>query len=73
MFHLNEKLNNGAVYIIAEISANHGGSLENALELVRQAAKIGVDCVKIQTYTADTITINCDNEYFKIHGGLWDG
>ena len=73
MFHLNEKLNNGAVYIIAELSANHGGSLENALELVRQAAKIGVDCVKIQTYTADTITINCDNEYFKIHGGLWDG
>ena len=73
MFHLNEKINNGAVYIIAEMSANHGGSLENALELVRQAAKIGVDCVKIQTYTADTITINCDNEYFKIHGGLWDG
>lgn len=73
MFHLNEKINNGQVYIIAEISANHGGSLDNALELVRQAARIGADCVKIQTYTADTITINCRNDYFKINGGLWDG
>lgn len=70
---LYEKINAGQVYIIAEMSANHGGNIENAFEIVRQAAKAGADCVKIQTYTADTITINCDNEYFKIHGGLWDG
>ena len=73
MFHLYDKINNGKVYIIAEMSANHGGTLENALEIVRQAAKAGADCVKIQTYTADSITIDCDNDFFKIRGGLWDG
>ncbi|MBR1906633.1 MAG: pseudaminic acid synthase [Clostridiales bacterium] len=73
MFHLFEKINNDGVYVIAEMSANHGGSLENALQIVREAAKAGADCVKIQTYTADSITIDCDNEYFQIHGGLWDG
>ena len=73
MFHLYEKINSDQVYIIAEMSANHGGSLKNALEIVRQAAKAGADCLKIQTYTADSLTIDCDNEYFKIKGGLWDG
>lgn len=73
MFHIFDKINNGEVYIIAEMSANHGGSLENALEIVRQAAKAGADCLKIQTYTADSITIDCDSEDFMIHGGLWDG
>lgn len=73
MFHLHEKIKNNGVYVIAEMSANHGGKLENALEIVREVAKTGADCLKIQTYTADSITINCDTEDFRIHGGLWDG
>lgn len=73
MFHLFDKIAGGQTYIIAEMSANHAGKLENALEVVRQAAQAGADCVKIQTYTADTMTIACDNECFQIHGGLWDG
>lgn len=63
-----------SAYIIAEISANHNGSLDAALELVRLAKECGADAVKIQTYTADTLTLDCDNEYFRISGGtLWDG
>ena len=73
MSRLYEKINSGDVYIIAEMSANHGGSLDNALKIVREAAKAGADCLKIQTYTADSLTIDCDNDYFKIKGGLWDG
>lgn len=73
MFHLYDKINKNEVYIIAEMSANHGGKLENALRIVRESAKAGADCLKIQTYTADSLTIDCDNEYFKIRGGLWDG
>lgn len=73
MYHLKEKIDNNEVYVIAEMSANHGGSLENALEIVRQVAKTGADCLKIQTYTADSITIDCDKNEFQIHGGLWDG
>ena len=73
MFHLFEKIRNNKIYVIAEMSANHGGSLDNALEIVRQSAKAGADCLKIQTYTADSMTINCDKDYFKIKDGLWDG
>lgn len=73
MFRVYDRISNDEVYIIAEMSANHGGSLDNALELVRQVSKTGADCLKIQTYTADSLTIDCDNEWFKIKGGLWDG
>ncbi|WP_026489051.1 pseudaminic acid synthase [Butyrivibrio sp. XBB1001] len=73
MFRIYDKINSGEVYIIAEMSANHGGSLDNALKIVNEAADAGADCLKIQTYTADSLTIDCDNEYFKVKGGLWDG
>jgi pseudaminic acid synthase len=65
---------NQAVYIVAEISANHNGALDAALNLVHAAKECGADAVKIQTYTADTLTLDCDNDYFQISGGtLWDG
>jgi N-acetylneuraminate synthase len=60
-------------YIIAEVSANHNGSISTALETIRVAKECGADAVKIQTYTADTMTINCDAEDFQIKGGLWGG
>tara|TARA_A100000171_G_scaffold52492_1_gene71085 strand:+ start:4967 stop:6007 length:1041 start_codon:yes stop_codon:yes gene_type:complete len=61
-------------FIIAELSANHNGELEVALETIRAAKRTGADAIKLQTYTPDTLTIDCDNEYFKIGGGtLWDG
>lgn len=60
-------------FIIAEISANHNGSIELAKKTISVAKSIGVDAVKIQTYTADTITLDCDKEDFQIHGGLWNG
>lgn len=60
-------------YIIAEMSANHAGSIKNAKEIIRKAKECGADCVKIQTYTPDTLTIDCDNEYFRIDQGTWKG
>lgn len=60
-------------YIIAEMSANHAGSMERALELIHVAKESGADCVKIQTYTPDTMTIDCGNEYFHIGKGTWEG
>lgn len=60
-------------YIIGEMSANHNGQIENAFKIIDEARKAGADAVKLQTYTADTITLNCDSEDFRIHGGLWDG
>lgn len=68
-----ERIQGGGIYTIAEMSANHAGKLENAYAIIKAAKQAGADCLKIQTYTADTLTLNCDNEYFRIHGGLWDG
>lgn len=60
-------------YIIAEMSANHAGDLELAKKILKAAKESGADCVKLQTYTADTLTINCDNPYFQIEDGTWQG
>jgi pseudaminic acid synthase len=60
-------------YIIAELSANHNGSLERALKLVSVAHELGADAIKLQTYTADSMTIDCDREEFIVKGGLWGG
>lgn len=60
-------------YLIAEISCNHNGSISNALNTIQAAKLSGADAVKIQTYTPDTMTINCDRDQFRITGGLWDG
>ncbi|MEZ7900481.1 MAG: pseudaminic acid synthase [Flavobacteriales bacterium] len=67
-------MNETKCFIIAELSANHGGKMEIALETVRAAKKAGADAIKIQTYTADTITFNSKKEHFKINQGThWDG
>lgn len=60
-------------FIVAELSANHNHDLSTAIASIRGAAAIGADAVKIQTYTADTITLDCRKEDFILHGGLWDG
>ena len=62
-----------APYIIAEMSANHNGSIENAFKIIEQAKRCGADAVKLQTYTADTITLNSRAPEFMSRGTLWDG
>lgn len=62
------------VFVIAEMSANHLMDFERAVRIIKAAKEAGADAVKLQTYTADTITLNCDNPYFQIRKGtLWDG
>ncbi len=70
---MNKQLLPHHTYIVAELSANHNGSIERAEAIVRAAADVGADAVKLQTYTADTLTIPCHNEYFRIKGTLWEG
>jgi pseudaminic acid synthase len=65
--------NNSGVFIIAELSANHNGSLDTALETIRAAKRAGADCIKLQTYTADTITIDSRKDDFLIKGTIWEG
>lgn len=60
-------------YIIAEMSANHAGSITLAKEIIHAAKESGADCIKIQTYTPDTLTIDCDSSYFHINNGTWGG
>lgn len=65
---------NSRTFIVAELSANHGHDINIAKETIKAAKEAGADAIKIQTYTADTLTIDCDNEYFKLNSGtIWDG
>jgi len=67
------EIGKGKTFIIAELSANHGHDIEIAKETIRAAKRVGADAIKLQTYTADTITIDCEKEDFIIKGTIWDG
>ncbi|MDD3944942.1 MAG: pseudaminic acid synthase [Bacteroidales bacterium] len=62
-----------SVFIVAELSANHNGNLHTALETIKAAKRAGADAIKLQTYTADTITLDCDKDDFIIKGTIWEG
>ncbi|MCW3807467.1 pseudaminic acid synthase [Plebeiibacterium marinum] len=68
-------INSGKTFIIAELSANHGHDINIAIETIRAAKRTGADAIKLQTYTPDTLTIDCDNEYFQelLKGTIWEG
>ncbi len=65
--------NNKNVFIVAELSANHNQKIEVAINTIKAAKKAGADAIKLQTYKPETITIDCDNDYFKIKEGPWKG
>ena len=70
----NKILGTSKVFIIAELSANHNGSLRTAIETIHAAKRAGADAIKLQTFTPDTITLDCDKKDFQInHGTHWDG
>jgi len=70
----NRKIGTGyPPYVIAEMSANHNGDIENAFRIIEMAKNSGADAVKLQTYRPDTITMDMNTDEFMIHGGLWDG
>ncbi len=70
----NNEIGSGRTYVIAEMSGNHNMDYNRAIDIIKEAKKAGADAIKVQTYTADTITLNCDNPYFQItQGTLWDG
>ncbi len=76
MFTIDNKQIGGGLpaYIIAELSGNHNGKIQNAIDAIIAAKKTGADAIKLQTYTADTITLDSDKEFFQIkHGTIWDG
>ena len=64
---------NSKVFIIAELSANHNGSLDTAIETIKAAKRAGADCIKLQTYTPDTLTNDSNKDDFLIKGTIWDG
>lgn len=69
-----EHIGEGKIKVVAEISANHGNDINIVKQTILKAKEIGCDAVKLQTYTPDTMTLDCDNEYFQINNGtLWDG
>jgi len=70
---MSQLLSNNSVFIIAEVSANHGQNLNRAIAMIKKAKECGVDAVKFQCYTADTVTIDCNNKYFKIKHPQWGG
>ena len=69
----NFEIGKDRVFIIAELSANHNGSIDLAIETIRAAKRAGADCIKFQTYTADTLTIDSDKDDFLIKGTIWEG
>ncbi len=71
--NIKERLRRNETYFIAEMSANHGGSFERAMQIVDLAKESGADCLKLQTYTAETMTLKSNTEDFMNRGGLWDG
>ena len=66
-------MKNNSVFIIAELSANHGGDIEIAKETIRAAKRTGADAIKLQTYRADTMTLDSDKDDFVIKGTIWEG